>query len=109
MLDRRAESRLLCADVVEIEWRDKRGHTLHCSANLDDISRSGLGLQIERPVPLLTTIHISHERGELIGTVKSCVPRHSGYLLGVEFEQGYRWSPGGFRPRHLRDPRRLKP
>jgi len=109
MLDRRAEPRLLCADVVEIEWTDKSGHSRHCAANLEDISQSGLGLQVEHPVPLLTTVHISHERGELIGRVKSCILRHSGYLLGVEFEQGFRWSPGSFRPRHLMNPRRLKP
>ena len=108
MLDRRAEPRLLCADVVEIEWTDKSGHTHHGAANLEDISRSGLGLQVEQPVPLLTTVHIRHERGELVGKIKSCVLRHSGYLLGVEFEQGFRWSPGSFRPRHLMNPRRLK-
>ena len=109
MLDRRAEPRLLCADVVEIEWTDKSGRTRHCAANLEDISPSGLGLQVEHPVPLLTTLHISHERGELIGRVKSCVLRETAYSLGVEFEQGCRWSPGSFRPRHLLNPRRLKP
>jgi len=109
MLDRRAEPRLLCADVVEIEWTDKNGQTRHCTANLEDISQSGLGLQVEHPVSLLTTVHISHERGELVGKVKSCVSRHSGYLLGVEFEQGFRWSPDIFRPRRLLNPRRLKP
>jgi len=109
MLDRRSEPRLLCADVVEIEWTEKSGHTRHSAANLEDISQSGLGLQVEHPVPLLTTVRISHERGELIGRVKSCVLRHYGYLLGVELEQGCRWSPGSFRPRHLLNPRRLKP
>ena len=109
MLDRRAEPRLLCADVVEIERTDKSGHTCQCVANLEDISQSGLGLQVEHAVPLLTTVHISHERGELVGKVKSCVLRHSGYLLGVEFEQGFRWSPDIFRPRRLLNPRRLKP
>jgi hypothetical protein len=109
MLDRRAEPRLLCADLVEIEWTDKNGDIRHCAANLEDISQSGLGLQVEQPVPLLTTVHIRHERGELVGKIKSCVLRHSGYLLGVEFEQGFRWSPGSFRPRHLMNPRRPKP
>jgi len=108
MLDRRAEPRLLCADVVEIEWADKSGQTCHWAANLEDISQSGLRLQVEHPVPLLTTVHIRHERGELIGRVKSCVLRHFGYQLGVEFEPGFRWSPGSF-PRHLLNPRRLKP
>ena len=109
MLDRRTEPRLLCADVVEVKWTDKNGHTHRCAANLEDISQSGLGLQIEHPVLLLTTVYIRHERGELVGKVKSCVLRHSGYLLGIEFEQGFRWSPGTFRPRNLLNPSRLKP
>lgn len=107
MLDRRTEPRLLCADLVEINWTDRNGR--RSPANLEDISRSGLGLQVEHPVPLLTTVHISHEQGELVGKVKSCVLRHSGYLLGIELEQGFRWSPSSFRPRHLLNPRRLTP
>ena len=109
MLDRRTEPRLLCADLVEINWADKNGRTRRCPANLEDISRSGLGLQVEHPGPLLTTVLISHEQGELVGKVKSCVLRRSGYLLGVELEQGFRWSPSSFRPRHLLNPRRLTP
>ena len=108
MLDRRAELRLLCGDIVEIEWTDKSGRTHHGAASLEDISRSGLGLQVDHPVALLTTVRIRHEQGELMGRVKSCVLRHSSYLLGVEFEQGFRWSPVSFRPRHLMSPRRLK-
>jgi len=54
MLDRRAEPRLLCADVVEIEWTDKSGRTCHCAVHLDDISQSGLGLQVEHSVRFLT-------------------------------------------------------
>ena len=109
MLDRRAELRMLCADVVEIHWTDRSGHTRHCDANLDDISQSGVGLQVEHPIPLLTRVHIRHEQGELAGKVKSCLFRETGYLMGVELEQRCRWSPGSFRPRHLPNPRRLKP
>src|SRR5438552_1321994 len=88
MLDRRAEPRLLCADVVAIEWTDKSGHICHCAANLEDISQSGLGLQVEHPLPLLTTVHISHERGELVGRVKSCVLRHSGTYWVLSLSKG---------------------
>jgi hypothetical protein len=108
MLDRRAELRLLCADVVEIEWKHNNGRTRRCTANLEDISHNGVGLQVETPVPLLTTVHLRHERGELAGKVKYCVLRETGYYSGVEFEQGCRWSPSSFRPRHLLNPRRLK-
>src|SRR5205823_8256899 len=106
-LDRRARLRMLCADVVEIEWTEKNGRNRRCRANLEDISRSGVGLLIDRPLPLLTIVRIRHERAELVGKVKYCALREIGYLLGVEFERGYRWSQRDFQPRHLLNPLRL--
>jgi hypothetical protein len=79
---------MMCADVVEVHWKEKNGRDRRCTANLEDISPSGACLQLERSVPLLTTIHIRHDRGELAGTVKYCALREIGYFLGVEFEQG---------------------
>jgi hypothetical protein len=106
MLDRRAGFRMLCTDVVEIQWKEKDGCNRRCTANLQDISPSGLGLQVETPLPLLTTLRIRHEREELTGKVKSCVLRETGYFVGVEFEEGCRWSESKFYPRHLVNPRR---
>ena len=34
MADKRIEPRLMCADLVEIEWRDKNGQTQQTVANL---------------------------------------------------------------------------
>jgi hypothetical protein len=107
MLDRRVEPRMLCADVVEVRWKTN-GRNHHCTAGLEDISPSGACLQLERPVPLLSTVHIHHAEGELTGTVKYCTLRETGYFLGVEFEPGCRWSSGILRPRHLLNPRRLR-
>lgn len=75
MLDRRSELRMLCADVVEIHWRTN-GRNHRCTAGLEDISTSGACLQLERPVPLLTTVRIRHAAGELTGTVRYCILRN---------------------------------
>ena len=107
MLDRRVELRMICADVVEVRWKTN-GRNHRCAAGLEDISPSGACLQLERPVPLLATVHIRHANGELTGTVKYCTMREPGYFLGVEFEQGFRWSPDTFHPRHLVKPRKLR-
>src|ERR1700682_5697891 len=107
MLDRRFELRLLCADVVEVHW-EANGRNHRCTAGLDDISPSGACLQVERPIPVLTTICIRREGVELTGTVKYCSLREVGYFLGVEFKPGCRWSPDSFRPLHLLNPRRVK-
>lgn len=107
MLDRRIEPRMLCADLVDIRWRDQNNRQRRGVANLEDISLSGACLQVERPVPLGCTIRITYPSGELTGRVKYCVFREIGYFLGVEFDPGNRWSQRAFRPQHLLDPRRL--
>ncbi len=107
MVDRRIEIRMLCADLVDIQWRDPNGRRRRGVANLEDISLSGACLQVERPVALGSALEISYPNGELAGKVKYCVFREIGYFLGVEFEPGTRWSQREFRPQHLLDPRRL--
>jgi hypothetical protein len=107
MLNRRIEPRLLCADLVDVEWKDPNGRIRRSVANLEDISLSGACLQVERPVPLGTPFRIAYPSGMLMGKVRYCVFREIGYFLGVEFEPGHRWSQRQFRPQHLLDPRRL--
>jgi hypothetical protein len=98
---------MLCADLVDVKWKDQTGRTRRGVANLEDISLAGACLQVDRPVPLGTSFRISYPAGELVGKVKYCVFREIGYFLGIEFEPGSRWSQRHFRPQHLLDPRRL--
>ena len=107
MVERRIEPRMLCADLVDIRWRDAAGRQRRGVANLEDISLSGACIQVERAMPLGADIRIAHPKGELAGKVKYCVFREIGYVLGVEFEPGTRWSPRSFRPQHLLDPRKM--
>lgn len=109
MLDRRIGPRLLCADMVEIRWTEKNGRVRRRRANLEDISPSGAGLLVEHPVPVLTAVRLRHENGELTGTVRYCTVRENEYVVGIEFDEGSRWSAARFRPRHLLHPRRLRP
>jgi len=107
MFDRRIEPRMLCADLVDVQWKDKSGHLRKGVANLEDISLSGACLQFDQPIPLQTDLRISYPKGELSGKVRYCVFREIGYFLGVEFEPGCKWSANHYRPQHLLDPRRL--
>ena len=107
MQNRRAEPRMLCADLVDVQWQDRRGKLRRAIANLEDISVSGACLQLDTPIPPQTTLRISYPKGELQGRVCYCVYREIGYFLGIEFDPGYRWSLRQFRPEHLLDPRRL--
>lgn len=107
MQERRIEQRLLCADLVEIEWKDKSSRKRHAVANLEDISLSGACLQMDASIPLFTKVRINYVNGELTGTVRYCVYREIGYFLGVQFDEGVRWSQRNFKPMHLFDPRRI--
>ena len=98
---------MLCADLVDVQWKDKQGRVRRAIANLEDISISGACLQVDAPIPLQTPIRISYPNGDLQGHVCYCVYRDIGYFLGIEFEPGYRWSLRQYRPQHLIDPRRL--
>jgi len=93
--------------MVDLAWRDKGGRNRKSIANLEDISLSGACLQVDAPIPLQTPVRITHDRGELNGTVRYCVFREIGYFLGVEFQDGSHWSPKQYKPQHLLDPRRL--
>ena len=107
MVDRRVEPRMLCADMVDVQWKDKTGRTRRATANLEDISLSGACLQFDQPIALQTPMRITYPKGELLGKVRYCVFREIGYFLGIEFEPGSRWSAREFRPQHMLDPRHL--
>ncbi|GAB4356613.1 MAG: hypothetical protein OHK0021_00960 [Bryobacter sp.] len=108
MQDRRENPRMMCADLVKVEWRDRDGLAQSTVANLEDISASGACLQLEEDVPPQTVVHISYDEGTFSGKVRYCIFRDIGYFLGIEFEPGHRWDAGKFRPLHMLDPRRLQ-
>lgn len=107
MADRRVQPRMMCADLVDLGWRDQTGKTKRLVANLEDISLTGACLQVDAPLPVHTSVVISYPKGELQGRVRYCVYREIGYFLGIEFEPGTKWSQRLFRPQHMLDPRRL--
>jgi len=107
MADKRIEPRLMCADLVDVEWRDCNGRSQHIVANLEDISALGACIQVECEIPLRTTIRMTVLKVEYVGEVRYCVFREYGYFLGIQFEPGVKWSSRAFKPLHLFDPRRL--
>lgn len=105
--ERRTDPRLLCADLVQLIWEDTSGRQRRRVANLEDISLSGVCLQVEASLPQDTRVTIQYGDGNLVGVVRYCVLRDGGYFLGVELEDGCKWSSLHYRPQHLVDPRDL--
>lgn len=108
MQEQRSEVRMLCADLVEVRWKDQAGRTQKAPAVLEDISSAGACLQLEAPVPLGITIRMRCATAkEFTGTVRYCVYREIGHFAGVEFHVTSRWSKKVYVPQHLLDMEKL--
>jgi hypothetical protein len=107
MLRERSEARMLCADLVDVRWRDKTGRARKATALLEDISASGACVQLDGPIPQNTVVKIHHPKGELEGKVRYCVYRDIGYFVGLQFEPNSKWSRRRFQPQHMLDMPRL--
>ncbi len=107
MQERRIDPRLLCAELVEMIWTDQSGRQRRRVANLEDISSCGACVQVESPVVCGTVVSMRYGDGQLSGIVRYCLYQDIGYFLGVQFEEGCRWSRKRFRPSHLLDLRQL--
>lgn len=98
---------MLCADMVEVCWKDRAGKTQRAMALLEDICTSGACLQLETPVPLGTEMHWVCPKQEFRGLVRYCVYREIGYFAGVEFSSASKWSKKTYKPQHLLDLQKL--
>ena len=93
MNDRRFDLRAHREDPVSLRWTDHTGEILQGSAYLADISRSGASIRAQHPVKVGTILSLGYQDKEFAGKVTHCASGASGYVLGVEFDDGYRWSP----------------
>ena len=108
MQERRWERRLLCADLVQVKWRDQAGRTRSTTAILEDISRTGACLQSDVPIPAEALVQVTHGRKTLECKVSYCVYHEIGYFAGLIFTAKHHWSERMFRPKHLVDPATLE-
>jgi len=105
--ERRTEVRMLCADMVDVFWKDLAGRKRRGVGLLEDISASGACLQLETPVPLGVEIRWQSPKRQFTGRVQYCVYREIGYFIGVEFDSASKWSKKAYKPQHLLDLQQL--
>jgi len=98
---------MLCADMVDVCWKERSGKTRQATAVLEDISASGACLQLETPVPTGVEIGWRSPKQEFTGRVRYCVYREIGYFVGVEFGAESKWSKQAYKPQHLLDLKKL--
>lgn len=107
-LERRAETRLWCSDLVQVWWKDARWKKKGTGI-LEDISPSGVCVQMEDPLPPGTAVRIKHPEFGFEGEVRYCVYREEGYFLGILLNESSKWSDKAFKPKHLMDPSKVAP
>ena len=106
MNERRSESRMLCADLVEVCWYDRTGHSRSTMANLEEVSPHGVHLVVDVALPPGTDLVFRMKRGDMTATVRDC--RHEpdfGFAVAAQLPKKHRWKS---QPRHLFDPRGLE-
>ena len=103
MAERRLEGRLLCADMVEVEWTDRSGWLWITTALLEDISGNGACLHTEKAMSPGTEVILRIRGAEAPARISYCTLQELGYFLGVEFRNGFHWSKQEFLPQHLLD------
>ena len=101
MRSNRGEDRELCADLVKVEWNPEFGPSRCEWAILEDISSSGACLESEQPITPGTVVSLEFTGDKCQASIKYCKFDRTSYQLGVQFEQGYRWSRRKFKPEHL--------
>jgi hypothetical protein len=104
--ERRGSKRLLCSDLVQVQWVNPSGERFYEIAILENLSLSGVGLFTGVPLPPDVDVHIKGSKTELVGRVKQCVFRENGYIVGLELDEASKWAqkPGhNFVPEHLLD------
>jgi hypothetical protein len=114
MMERRLESRFLCADLVKVDWlagndigKDTGVSSRTVEAVLEDISTLGACVQVEERIPLGSAISISvtsdpsEQPARFSGEVSYCVFRDYGYFVGIRFADENRWSSSEFEPQHM--------
>jgi hypothetical protein len=105
--ENRSEIRMLCADMVDVCWKDRAGKMQRATALLEDIASSGACLQMETSLPMGVEIRWDSPKQQFKGHVRYCVYREIGYFIGVQFESSSLWSKKTYKPQHLLDLQQL--
>lgn len=107
MIERRAESRYLCADLVRLDYSTGEDEHQTVEAVLEDIAGPGACVQVDHPVALGVSVTLWLGDCRFYGHVIYCVSRDDAYFVGIEFASGAGWSSKKVVPRHLTNLRLL--
>ena len=71
---------------ISIAWDDEDGSPRTQSGVLEDISLSGAGVCVNKPIPAGTKVRIRGKHRELAGTVRHCRTEEFQYFVGIQLD-----------------------
>jgi hypothetical protein len=76
-------------------WRDATGDDKFMNAPVQDISESGVGLEVLEALPVRSFVMLRAAKLGVHGraSVRHCSRQGLKYRIGVEFTGGFRWKP----------------
>jgi hypothetical protein len=111
ILERRFESRFLCADLVSVMWSEVGqaeggcalgiADSFQADAVLEDISALGACVQVEQSIPIGSPITLAIGKTSFSGRVCYSVFRDYGHFAGIRFSKDTEWSTEMVMPQHL--------
>lgn len=108
--EKRKQTRLLCADLVQLSWGEADASRSSEIVILENISACGVGLFAGVALPENAAVELTSNGAVLRGVVRHCIFRENGYIIGVELDEDSKWAHdprSGFFPQHLLDVSRL--
>ncbi len=100
-ISKRRSSRQMCSDFVQVSFADQDGRTVSDTGLLEDVSRQGLNISLNIPLPEGQDIKLQSEGFSGKARVRYCNVGDYGYLVGLEFADRHEWDPKKWAPRHL--------
>ncbi len=95
-VERRRSPRYLCSHVVEI----RRGGQV-AAALLEDLCLEGAGVAVETWVETGEAMELVAPGLQARARVCYCRPRENDFVVGIHFDEDFRWRPDQWRPDHL--------
>ena len=83
----RVERRQAIMYRVAVAWEDAEGCLRNQDGRVEDRSRSGAGIFVNKAVSAGTKVQVQEKSGTYNGVVRHCRPDDSGYFIGIQFDK----------------------
>ncbi|MBV8819327.1 MAG: PilZ domain-containing protein [Acidobacteriaceae bacterium] len=93
--ENRREERIAAPAMVRITWRDRFGEDKFANVRSQDVSISGMRVELPEEVPPRSYVTLQSPQLGLHGTasVRFCRAAKGRYVTGLEFTGGLKWKP----------------